>query len=164
MRPSWLFALREAWLSGDVPDVDILEHTNHLRPFHNLYISLTGFDSDAEQRRRLMNAISSGGGTYKPTFVKSCTHLVVGPQFADHQTTLGSAKVLKAQDINALHEQKPLDQPHPIHIVWCEWLEDSRNLQGALDESKYSILNPRHLQIRVTSTKHCVLNARLASL
>lgn len=155
MKPAWLYDMREAWLQGDAPGVSALSQTHRLRPFHDLYISLTGFSSDPALRKDLTAAIAGAGGTYKPTFVKSCTHLIVGPEFKDHEMALNSPKVVKAQEFAALHQSSPNEQKHAVQVVWSEWLDDSLNLCGALDEAKYSILKPRSLQDRVTAMKSC---------
>lgn len=92
-----------------------------------------------------MQAIASNGGTYKPTFVQSCSHLVVGPEYTSHQSARQSPKVAKALEL-----QK---EGHEVRVVWSEWLDDSLALGGALKEDDYSIHKARGEQIRTTAVK-----------
>lgn len=156
MKPAWLYEMREVWLQGEFPDVPSLSCTHRLRPLHGLQLSLTAFTSDPEQRNEIFSALAAAGATYKPTFVKSCTHLIVGPEIESHEVALQHPKVIKAQEFNALNQSLPPEkQKHNIHVVWSSWLDDSLALQGALDETKYLVTQPKHSVQRVLAIKSC---------
>lgn len=116
LEPTWIDAVREAWMDGD-DDVDVqgLERIHRCPTFAGLKICITGIPDQA-QRNHLSSTIEHEGAEYHGDLTKQVTHLLVArPE---------GAKYKAAQDWR-------------IHTVSMKWLEDSMQRGMALDPKYY---------------------------
>ncbi|KAI4193315.1 MAG: hypothetical protein LQ350_008383 [Teloschistes chrysophthalmus] len=118
--PTWVEALREAWMEGGDPDVQALELRYRLPTLHNLRVCVTGFD-DMLYRKKLEDDINNNGGEYRANLTKDVTHLIARDP--------SGSKYKYAMEWN-------------IKIVAVEWLEQSLERGMILDEGLYSLFLP----------------------
>ena len=75
LRPEWIEAVRETWMSDDGIDLNALEAQYKLPTFTGLTICITGFD-DLSFRAQLQQKIDELGGKYTGDLTKHVTHLI----------------------------------------------------------------------------------------
>jgi len=113
--PSWIEAVREAWMDGGDVDVEGLEKTHRCPTFAGLKICITGIPDQA-RRNELSTTIEHEGAEYHGDLTKQVTHLLVAaPE---------GAKYKAAKDWR-------------INTVSLKWLEDSVQRGMALDPRFY---------------------------
>lgn len=118
--PSWVEAVRDAWMQGGDVDVAELEERHRLPVFAGLQICVTGFD-DMEQRGYISQTVEEKGATYHGDLTKQITHLIAAaPQ---------GAKYLHAKQWG-------------LRVVSLKWFVDSLSRGMALDESLYDPTMP----------------------
>jgi len=113
--PSWIDAVREAWMDGGDVDVEGLEKTHRYPTFAGLKICITGIPDQA-RRNQISSTIEHEGAEYHGDLTKQVTHLLVA--------TPEGAKYKAAKDWR-------------IHTVSLKWLEDSVQRGMALDPRYY---------------------------
>jgi DNA replication regulator DPB11 len=115
LHPSWIDAIRAAWITGNEIDIQDLERSHRCPTFAGLKICITGVPDQA-QRTHLSNTIEHEGAEYHGDLTKQVTHLLVAsPE---------GAKYRAAQDWR-------------ISTVSMKWLEDSVRRGMALDPKYY---------------------------
>ncbi|KAM0722141.1 hypothetical protein Q7P37_001582 [Cladosporium fusiforme] len=115
LSPSWIDAVREAWMDGNEVDVEGLERMHRCPAFFGLKISITGYP-DIVDRDRISGMIEHEGAEYHGDLTKQVTHLLVA--------NTGSAKYKAAKEWG-------------LHTVSMKWLEDSMQRKMALDPIYY---------------------------
>lgn len=124
LNPTWIDAIREAWMDGDDVDVQGLERVHRCPTFTGLKICITGIP-DQVQRNHYSTTIEHEGAEYHGDLTKQVTHLLVAkPE---------GAKYKAAQDWR-------------IQTVSMKWLEDSVQRGMALDPKYYDPTMPLHEQ------------------
>lgn len=140
--PTWLDAVREAWMEGSDVDVEALERTHRLPPFSGLHICLTGFE-DIEQRNWISQTAADHGATYHGDLTKAVTHLIAAAPQGQKYT----------------HAKR-----WGLSVVSLKWFEHSMERGMAVDEAFYDPTMPideqgvgafkRHIRPRTSLGKH----------
>ena len=139
MKQSWLEEMHTLYIAGEAVDAAALEPEHRLPTLAGLSLAITAFSlAHNSVRDELIRQITSAEGTYKATFTSDCTHLIVGPDVPGGDDSVFAIDKVKM----ALMYQEKLGLD-VVHVVWSEWLEDSLAMNGALNESRYSISRPR---------------------
>ncbi|KAF4553827.1 twin BRCT domain-containing protein [Elsinoe fawcettii] len=124
LRPEWLFAIRDAWITGAEVDVKGITHQFRLPTFHSLNICVTGFN-DVKQRQWLQTTTTNNGAKYHGDLTKEVSHLVTAkPEGAKYER----AKVWG------------------IKLVSFEWFQRCADRGMILDESCFDPLLPPEQQ------------------
>ncbi|KAL9108137.1 MAG: hypothetical protein Q9227_007114 [Pyrenula ochraceoflavens] len=122
VKAEWMFAVRDAWVSAEEIDLDVLEREHRWKPLEGLAVCITGFDN-LEFRAQLQEHIQENGADYRGDLTKSVTHLIAaGPKGKKYEyaeswgITVVSLKWLKESldrgmnlDASLYHPKLPLD-------------------------------------------------------
>lgn len=115
LSPSWIDAIRDAWMEGGDVDVAGLERTHRCRAFAGLKLCITGFP-DLADRDRISRMVEEEGAEYHGDLTKQVTHLLVANS--------DSAKYRAAKEWG-------------IRTVSMKWVDDSIERGMALDSKYY---------------------------
>lgn len=115
LQPSWIDAMRDAWMEGGDVDVDTLEREHKTPPFTGFQVCVTGFEN-VEQRNEIAHTAEEHGATYHGDLTRACTHLI--------------ARKPEGLKYNAAKSWN-------LHVVSLKWFEDSLWRGMALDEKLY---------------------------
>ncbi|KAL9617493.1 MAG: hypothetical protein Q9160_007704 [Pyrenula sp. 1 TL-2023] len=134
VQPSFVFAVRDAWRSGEAFEMEALEEAHRLKTFSGSTICVTGFDDcmlllldsffaddQVTFRTQLQETIEVHGGAYKGDLTKTVTHLIA-----------------KAPD----GKKYQFAQQWGIKTVSLKWLKDSLDRGLILEESLYHPTTP----------------------
>lgn len=124
LSPTWIDAVRDAWMGGGDVDVEGLEKKHRCPAFMGLKICITGFP-DLADRDRISGMIESEGAQYHGDLTKQVTHLLVADA--------GSAKYRAAKEWG-------------LHTVSRKWLHESMRRGMALDPVYYDPTIPEQEQ------------------
>ncbi|GJN94435.1 hypothetical protein Rhopal_007515-T1 [Rhodotorula paludigena] len=126
MRPSWLRAVREAWMSGEQVDFRELELRHVMPPLAGCVVSLTGF-ARGEYKDAFKQLLSDNGAVVSSTLDSSVTYLVVASPSSPHSQTASSDKLL--------HARKHRNLLHPnFAVVWEGWAREAIKYGGVRAE------------------------------
>ncbi|QIW95093.1 hypothetical protein AMS68_000611 [Peltaster fructicola] len=120
LRPEWVEAVRNQWLSGDDVDTAAFEQEYKCPTLSGLHICVTGFQS-SEERTMLEETVTQLGATYSGDLTKQVTQLIVA----------------KPEGAKYTHAKQ-----WGIPCVSSKWLVDSIARTMALDETFYDPLLP----------------------
>jgi hypothetical protein len=115
LQPSWIEAVREAWMEGGDVHVEALERDHKTPPFTGFQVCVTGFEN-IEQRNEIAHTAEAHGATYHGDLTRVVTHLI--------------ARKPEGMKYNAAKSWS-------LHIVSLKWFEDSLWRGMALDEKLY---------------------------
>ncbi|EME47352.1 hypothetical protein DOTSEDRAFT_77681 [Dothistroma septosporum NZE10] len=115
LAPTFIEAVREAWIEGLDVDVATLEKEHTVPPFFGLQICLTGFE-DMSKRKEIEETVKANGGRYNGDLTKHVTHLIAA----------------KPEGPKYTHAKQ-----WEIKVVSVKWLEDCLLRGMALDEALY---------------------------
>jgi DNA replication regulator DPB11 len=119
--PSFIDAVRNAWMAGGLVNIAPLEEHHKAAALHGLSICLTGF-SDATERAAIIQKISDHGAKYEGDLSRHTTsHLIAR---------------------SATGKKYQMAPQWDIAVVSEEWLHDSAERGMSLDESYYSLNLP----------------------
>ncbi|GAA5863504.1 hypothetical protein JCM3774_006504 [Rhodotorula dairenensis] len=117
MKPSWLWAVRAAWVSGEPVDYKKLENEHRLPALAGVVACLTQFARGAH-KNTLKAELVRNGATVISELTTDVTHLIVASPSAPHSQTPSSDKLLQAQrNAHRLHPQ--------LVVVWEGWVSAS---------------------------------------
>ncbi|GAA5985524.1 hypothetical protein JCM10908_007009 [Rhodotorula pacifica] len=114
MKPSWLWAVRDAWVGGESIDYRKLEDEHRFRPLTGVVACLTQF-ARGVYKDNLKAKLVQHGATVQAQLTPEVTHLVVASPSAPHSQTPSSDKLLQARrNAHRLHPE--------LAIVWENWV------------------------------------------
>ncbi|BGP20145.1 hypothetical protein JCM10213_000770 [Rhodosporidiobolus nylandii] len=117
MMPSWLPAVREAWVDGEEVDWEWLEEQHTMPPLYGVVACCTGFAA-GEYKEAFKELLSSSGATVTATLTPAVTHLIVASPSSPHSQTQSSTKLL--------HARKNRARLHPdFTVVWEGWAREA---------------------------------------
>ena len=126
LSPSWLQAVRTAWVAGEQVNLQPLENQHRLPTLWNLNVCVTGFN-DLEERGNIQAAVGANGATYHGDLTKAVSHLVAASPTGKKYEYAGQ---------------------WGIKIVTIEWLWQSLQRGMILEETLYSPTIPAELRGR----------------
>ena len=124
LQPSWIEAVREAWMEGGDVDVKELERKHKTPPFTGFQVCVTGFEN-IEQRNEIAHTAEAHGATYHGDLTRVVTHLIAAKPEGNKYNAAKS---------------------WGLHIVSLKWFEDSIWRGMALDEKLYDPTVPAEEQ------------------
>ncbi|GAA5940149.1 hypothetical protein JCM1841_005964 [Sporobolomyces salmonicolor] len=122
MLPSWLSAVREAWMSGNEVDYDEIERQHTMQPLYGVVATLTQF-ARGEYKDDFKYRLLAAGAQLVSTLDNSVTHLIVASPSSPHSPTPSSDKLL--------HARKHRGRLHPdFQVVWEGWAREAIKFGG----------------------------------
>ncbi|TKA53850.1 hypothetical protein B0A53_03640 [Rhodotorula sp. CCFEE 5036] len=126
LKPSWLWAVRAAWVSGEPVNYQKLEDEHRLPPLAGVVACLTRF-ARGPYRDSLKAELVRHGATVISQLTNKVTHLIVASPYAPHSQTPPSEKLMQAQR-NA-HHLRP-----GFVVVWEGWVQAAISSGGVRPE------------------------------
>ncbi|GAA5896339.1 hypothetical protein JCM5296_002949 [Sporobolomyces johnsonii] len=122
MLPSWLPAIREAWMSGNEVNYDEIERQHTMQPLYGVVATLTEF-ARGEHKDDFKYCLLAAGAQLVSTLDDSVTHLIVASPSSPHSQTPSSDKLL--------HARKHRERLHPdFQVVWEGWAREAIKFGG----------------------------------
>ncbi|BGP43583.1 protein kinase activating protein dpb11 [Rhodotorula kratochvilovae] len=129
MKPSWLFAVRDAWISGEDADFAQIELAHAMLPLAGVNACLTGF-AKGEYKENLKTLLTSNGATITVKLDSKVTHLLVASPSSPHSQTPTSDKLL--------HARKNRHRLHAEFVaVWEGWAREAVKYGGIRPDRTY---------------------------
>ncbi|PWN49906.1 hypothetical protein IE53DRAFT_122024 [Violaceomyces palustris] len=141
VRPDWILQMRERWLQGEDVDPQKLQEQHRLKALEGLTISFSALPSD--QRRALKALAQSLGATVSETlyFNGTVSHLVSGSSDPNQSQSIKHYNNFIARGMSG-RMGKQEAAAMEMKVVRPEWIYDSSELGGCMDEETYSIFKP----------------------
>ncbi|GAA5863669.1 hypothetical protein JCM8547_003687 [Rhodosporidiobolus lusitaniae] len=126
MQPSWLAAVREAWVEGEMVDWEELEDEHTMGPLFGVVASLTHF-ARGEHKDHFKFLLVRAGAVVQDKLDNTVTHLIVSSPLSPHSGTPSSEKLL--------HARRNRHKLHPdFQTVWEGWAREAVRYGGRRKE------------------------------